>query len=586
MKFLGNVLATVVGLFVFIMMFVFGIIIIVAVFGGKSEEIAVKSNSVIELNLEHIKNDYAGKYKDPWMSILSDGEKVGLIDVINAIEKAKTDEDIKGISILNDKSELGMAQRKTLRNALESFKKSGKFVMAYANSYSQKEYYLNSVANTIYLNPVGDFDFKGLSAEIMFFKDLQEKTGIKMEVIRHGKYKSAVEPFLENKMSDANREQTSALLNSIWSSVTADISKSRNISVKKLNEIATGLLARTPEMAKAEKLVDVVAYEDVYHDAIRKILKVEKDEDYNKVSILDYTRKMTTTSESTDVKDKIAIIYAQGEIKSGEGDVNTIGEGSMRRSLIEARKDKNVKAIVLRINSPGGNALTSDLIWREIEITKKVKPIVVSMGNYAASGGYYIACNSNKIFAENNTITGSIGVFGILPNFNPLATKIGLHTEQVKTNENAAEYSPFLPLDEKFKSITLEGVEHIYKTFVTHVAEGRKMTFAQVDAIAQGRVWSGSEALKIGLVDKIGGLNEALNEAATLAKIKNYNTQNFPEYEKNINDILEHLPFAKSKESFIKEEFGDETYKIMEQIKRVQSKKGIQAIMPFEMSIQ
>ncbi len=586
MKFLGNVLATVVGLFVFIMMFVFGIIIIATVFGGNSEEIAVKDNSVIELNLEHINNDYAGKYKDPWMSILSDGEKVGLIDVINAIEKAKTDDDIKGISILNDESELGMAQRKTLRDAMENFKKSGKFVMAYANSYSQKEYYLNSVANTIYLNPIGDFNFKGLSAEIMFFKDLQEKTGVKMEVIRHGKYKSAVEPFLENKMSDANREQTSALLNSIWSSVTDDISKSRNITVTKLNEIANGLQARTPEMAKAEKLIDVIAYEDSYHDAIRQILKVEKNKDYNKISILDYTRKMITTSENTDAVDKIAIIYAQGEIKSGEGDVNTIGEISMNRSLIEARKNKNIKAIVLRINSPGGNALTSDLIWREIELTKKVKPVVVSMGNYAASGGYYIACNANKIFAENNTITGSIGVFGILPNFSPLATKIGLHTEQVKTNENAAEYSPFLPLEEKFKSTTLEGVEHIYKTFVTHVAEGRKMTFAQVDSIAQGRVWSGREALKIGLVDKIGGLDQAIKEAATLAKIKKYNTQNFPEYEKDLNDILGNLPFAKSKESFIKEEFGMETYKIMEQIKRVQSKKGVQALMPFEINIQ
>ncbi len=586
MRFLGNVLATVMGLFVFLMLFVFGIVIIAAVFGSDSEEVAVQNNSVIELNLEHIKDDYAGKYKDPWMAILSEGEKVGLSDVLNAIEEAKTDNDIKGISILNDASELGMAQRKTLRDALESFKESGKFVMAYANSYSQKEYYLNSVANTIYLNPVGDFDFKGLSAEIMFFKDFQEKTGVKMEVIRHGKYKSAVEPFLENKMSEANREQTSALLNSIWSSVTADISKSRKVSVARLNEISDGLLARTPEMAKAEKLVDVVAYEDVYHDAIRKMLKVDKDEEYNKISILDYAQKVATTSESTDVKNKIAIIYAQGEIKSGEGDVNTIGEGSMRRSLIEARKDKDVKAIVLRIDSPGGNALTSDLIWREIEITKKVKPIVVSMGNYAASGGYYIACNANKIFAENNTITGSIGVFGILPNFNQLATKIGLHSEQVKTNGNAAEYSPFLPLDENFKAVTLEGVEHIYKTFVTHVAQGRKMSFAQVDSIGQGRVWSGSEAVKIGLVDKIGNMNDAIKAAASLAKIKSYNTQNFPEFEKNIGDILEHLPFAKSKENFIKEEFGIEAYKVMQQIKRVQSRKGMQTIMPYEISIQ
>lgn len=585
MRFLGNVLATIVGLFVFLMLFFFGIIIIAVVFGGDTEEVTIKNNSVIELNLEHIKNDYAGKYKDPWMTILADGEKVGLSDIINAIESAKTDDDIKGISILNEESELGIAQRKALRDALEDFKKSGKFVMAYANSYSQKEYYLNSVANTIYLNPVGDLDFKGLSAEIMFFKDFQDKTGVKMEVIRHGKYKSAVEPFLDNKMSDANREQISALLNSVWSSITADISKSRNVSVAKLNEIANGLLARTPDMAKAEKLVDVVAYEDVYHDAIRKALKVEKDKDYNKISILDYTRKLLATSTNFDTKDKIAIIFAQGEIMSGEGDINTIGEGSMRRSLIEARKDKNVKAIVLRIDSPGGNALTSDLIWREIELTKKVKPVVVSMGNYAASGGYYIACNANTIFAENNTITGSIGVFGILPNFTQLATKIGLHSEQVKTNENAAEYSPFLPLDEKFKTVTLEGVEHIYKTFVSHVAQGRKMTFAQVDSIAQGRVWSGSEAVKIGLVDKIGGLDDALKEAAKLAKIKDYSTQNFPEFEKDINDLLENLPFAKSKESFIKEELGEETYRIMEQIKRLQSQKGVQAIMPFEIKI-
>jgi protease-4 len=586
MRFLGNVLATIVGLFVFLMMFFFGIVLIAAIFGGESEEISVKSDSVIELKLTDVTNDYAGKYKDPWVAILSDGEKVGLSDILLAIENAKTDNDIKGISILNNDSQLGMAQRKALRNALEDFKKSGKFVMAYANTYSQKEYYLNSVANTIYINPIGDFDFKGLSAELMFFKDLQEKSGVKMEVIRHGKYKSAVEPFLDNKMSDANREQTMSLLNSVWSSVLEDISKSRNVSVAKLNEIANGLLARTPEMAKAEKLVDVIAYEDEYHNAIKKLLKVDKDEDYNKVSILDYAQKVATTAEISAAEDKIAVIYAQGEIMGGEGDINTIGEGSINRSLIEARKDKNIKAIVLRVDSPGGSALTSDLIWREIELTKKVKPVVVSMGNYAASGGYYIACNANKIFAENNTITGSIGVFGILPNFTQLATKIGVHTEQVKTNENASEYSPFVPMDEKFKTVTLESVEHIYKTFVSHVAAGRKMTVAQVDSIGQGRVWSGSQALKIGLVDKIGGLDAAIKEAASLSKTKKYSTQNFPEYEKDMNDIFKSLPFAKSKESFIKEELGEETYRLMQQIKKVQTRKGIQAMMPFEITIQ
>lgn len=584
MKFLGNVLATVIGIFVFIMLFFFGAVFLAALFGG-DDKVSVKSDSVIEFNLKEIKDDYAGKYKDPWVTAFSDKKNIGLTDVINAIEAAKTDDNIKGISILNDESSLGLAQYKDLRNALESFKKSGKFVWAYANSYSQKEYYLTSVANTIYINPVGDLDFKGLSSEVMFFKDFQEKSGIHMEVIRHGKYKSAVEPFLQNSMSDANREQITALLNSIWTTVSSDISKSRNIPMPKLNEIANGLLARTPEMAKQQHLVDIIAYEDVYHDAIRKALKVDKDEDYNKISILDYTQNNVTTALANTATDQIAIIYAQGEIGSGEGDVNTIGEGSMRRSLQEARKNDDVKAIVLRIDSPGGSALTSDLIWREIEITKKVKPVVVSMGNYAASGGYYIACNANKIFAENNTITGSIGVFGVLPNFTPLANKLGINSEQVKTHENSANYSPFVPVDEKFKAFTLEGVEKIYNTFVTHVAEGRKMSFEQVDAIAQGRVWSGTEALKLGLVDKIGGLNAAIAEAAKIAKIKKYSTQNYPEYEKSFNDLLSNLPFAKSKEAFIKEEIGEENYLLIEQVKKFQKQKGIQAIMPYGINI-
>lgn len=586
MKFLGNVLATIVGIFVFTMLFFFGILLIGAIFGGEEESVTVKENSVIELNLEEIHNDYAGKYSDPWVTAFSDKKHIGLTDIIDAIEAAKTDTNIKGISILNNNSSLGMAQSKAVRDALEDFKKSGKFVMAYANTYSQKEYYLNSVANTIYLNPVGDLDFKGLSSELLFFKDFQDKTGIKMEVIRHGKYKSAVEPFLENKMSEANREQITALLNSIWNSVITDIAKSRNLSVQKLNEIANGLLARTPEMAKAQKLVDVVAYEDVYHDAIKKRLKVAAKDEYEKVSIADYARKFTTTSIPSDATDEIAIIYAQGEIQSGEGDVNIIGEGAMRRSIYEARNNDDVKAVVLRIDSPGGNALTSDLIWREIELTKKVKPVVVSMGNYAASGGYYIACNANKIFAENNTITGSIGVFGILPNFSGLTNKMGIHSEQVKTHENSGNYNPFAPIDENFKAVTTEGVEHIYKTFVSHVAQGRKMTFAQVDAIAQGRVWTGSDAIKIGLVDTIGGLDDAIKEAARLAKITSYTTQNYPEYKKNFDDFLENLPFAKTKERLIKEEIGEENYKVMEQIKRVQNYKGIQARMPFEISVQ
>lgn len=587
MRFLGNVLATIVGLFIFCMIFFFGIILIGAIAGsGDSETVTVNSNSVIELDLSKVNYDYAGKTNFEDMPFFNDKDQHdGLFDVINAIEYAKSDSDIKGISILNNFSNLGIAQTKALRDALEDFKKSGKFIYSYADVYSQKDYYLNSVANTIYLNPIGELEFKGLSAELMFFKDLQEKSGVKMEVIRHGKYKSAVEPFLENKMSDANREQTTQLLTSVWNSIITDVASSRKVSVERLNQVADGLLARTPEMAKSEKLIDKIAYEDVYHDDIRKALKVDKADDYESVSIVDYAEKVASTSKDYSAKDKIAIIYAQGEIGSGEGDVNVIGEGAMRRSLQEARNDKNVKSIVLRIDSPGGSALTSELIWREIELTKKVKPVVVSMGNYAASGGYYIACNANKIFAEANTITGSIGVFGILPNFTVAAERIGLDVEQVRTNKNASGYSPFLPLDENYRAFAQEGVEHIYSTFVKRVSAGRKLTFEQVDAIGQGRVWSGTDALKIGLVDKIGGMDEAIKEAAKLGKVTKYRTQNYPEFEKNFDDILANFGLSQTRQAIIKEEIGEQNYKVLQQIKQMTNQKGVQARMAYELKI-
>lgn len=588
MKFLGNVLATVVGLFVFCFLFFFGIILLGALFGGEEKTI-VLDNSVIELDLAKVTNDYGGKFNYKDMPFLNDkGAKEGLTDVLRAIEAASTDDKIKGISILNNEINLGIAQTKTLRDELEKFKKSGKFVLAYGNVLSQKEYYLNSIADKIYLNPVGEMDFKGLSTEVMYFKDFQDKTGLKMEVIRHGKYKSAVEPFIASEMSPENREQITTFLTSIWNSMVIDISKSRNIPVEKLNAIADGLLARTPEMAKSNKLVDVVAYEDIYHNDIKKRLKVEDDEDYNTVSILDYAHDVASDNEYSS-KEKIAIIYAQGEIGSGEGDIDVVGEGSMRRSLKEAREDDDVKAIVLRIDSPGGSALTSDLIWREIEVTKKVKPVVVSMGNLAASGGYYIACNADKIFAENSTITGSIGVFGMLPNFSQISNKYGINSELVETHKNASGYTPFEPLDNDFRSFTQEGVELVYTTFVNRVASGRKMTFAQVDAIAQGRVWSGSDALKLGLVDKIGGMDDAIAYAASLAKVKEYATVEYPEFEKDLEELFGgkgFFSFLKTRDALLKEELGEENYEMIQRIKTLNSKKGIQASLPYEIVIQ
>ena len=587
MKFLGNVLATVIGLFVFWMIFFFGIIIIGAIAGGNEDIVTIEENSVIELDLSQVTLDYAGKtsYKD---FNYFEADHDGVTDILNAIEAAKNDDKIKGISILNNQSQLGLAQMKSVRDKLEEFKKTGKFVYAYANYYSQDEYYLNSIANKVYLNPVGEVDFKGLSAEILYLKELQEKSGVKFEVIRHGKYKSAVEPFLAQEMSPENREQMTVLLQSIWNIIVADIAKSRKLTVAQLDAIANTLGARTPELALANKLVDQVAYEDEYHNAIRNILKVDKKEKYNSISITDYAKTAALTVDDYSKDDIIAVIYAQGEIMGGEGDVNVIGEGSIKRSLEEARNDDDVKSIVLRVDSPGGNALTSELIWREIEITKKVKPVVVSMGNYAASGGYYIAANANRIFAEPNTITGSIGVFGMLPNMNQLSKNIGINAEQVKTHTNASGYSIFEPMDENFKGYVLESIEKTYATFLKRVAKGRNMSTAQVDAMAQGRVWTGMDAKKLGLVDEIGGLEAAIKYAAKLGKTTSYRTENFPEYEKNFEDFLSNftgIAALQTREQLLKEQLGEEGFQMLEQIKRVKSRKGIQAMMPYEISI-
>ena len=588
MKFISNVLATIIGIFLFCMLFFFGIMVIGAVFGSDDEAVKVKKNSVIELDLSEVSLDYAGKinYVDFNYFITNHN---GLTDVLNAIENAKNDDKIKGISILKNQSGLGLAQSQAIRKKLAEFKKSGKFVVAYSDFLTQKDYYLNSVADTVYLNPIGELDFKGLSSEVLYMKELQEKTGVKMEVIRHGKYKSAVEPYLNQEMSPENREQITVLLNSVWNTIVTDISESRNISIDSLNAIANKLNARTPELALANNLIDKIAYEDEYHNAIRTKLKVAQNEDYNTISILDYAENSATSVSDFSKKDIIAVIYAQGEIKDGEGEVNVIGEGLIKKSLKVAREDKNVKSIVIRVDSPGGSALTSELIWREIEITKKIKPVVVSMGNVAASGGYYIACNANTIFAEQSTITGSIGVFGMLPNMSTLAKNIGINAEQVKTHVNASGYSLFEPIDDNFKQFTLESVETIYETFLQRVASGRKMTTAQVDSIAQGRVWTGTDALKLGLVDKIGGLEDAIKHAAILGKTKSYKIENFPEYEKSLQDLLNSstgFSMFQTKDALLREYIGEESYLLIQQIKKANQLKGVQALMPFELKIQ
>ena len=592
MQFFKNVLSTLVGLFLFCFLFFFLIIIIgVAAAGssGNDNVVQVKDNSVIELDISKVTNDYGGNfiYKD--FAMLNSEPKDGLIDVLNAIDAAKKDDRIKGITITNSSTRLGIAQNKALRDKLEDFKKSKKFIVAYSDGYSQADYYLNSVADTLYLNPVGEFEFKGLSSEVMFFKDFQEKTGITMEVIRHGKYKSAVEPFLANEMSPENRQQLTQMLTSVWKSVAADIANSRNIPLDSLNSIAEHLSARTADMAKERKMVDKLGYLDEYRNGIKKALKVKKDEEYNVVSILDYVGATAMDNLLSDAKDRIAIIYAQGEITGGEGDVNVIGEIALRKAFKDALEDEAVKSIVLRVDSPGGSALTSELIWREVELAKKKKPVVVSMGNYAASGGYYISCNASRIFAEEGTITGSIGVFGILPNLTKLSNNIGIHTQEVSTHSNASGYSLFTPLKDNTREYIQQSVEQVYGTFVSRVAAGRHLTPEAVDAIGQGRVWTGADALKIGLVDEIGGLDDAIKYAAKLGKTTSYTTENFPQFERTVDKYLSGLtgiPFAQSKEAFIKEEVGAENYQVIERLRRVTQLRGTQAMMPFEINIR
>lgn len=588
MKFLRNVLATLVGLFLFFGILFFGILIIGAVVGSGSETVVVKDNSVITLDLSKVKDDYAGRFNYKDFSYKESAPE-GVSDIINAIESAKNDDKIKGISIVNNQSTLGISQRRAIREKLEDFKTSGKFVVAYADVYTQGEYYMNSVADTVYLNPVGGLDFRGLSTEILYMKGLQEKTGITMEVIRHGKYKSAVEPYLEEHMSDANREQTTVFLQSIWDTFADDISKSRHISVDSLNSIATHVSARTPQRALATGMVDKVVYIDEYHAGIKKALGVAKDKDYNTIAILDYAKAAIANEKPNSSKNQIAVIYAQGQILSGEGNVSYIGEGSVNRALKKARENDKIKAIVLRVNSPGGSALTSDLIWREVELTKKVKPVIVSLGDVAASGGYYIACNGDRIFADPTTITGSIGVFGVLPNFKTVANKIGINGEQVKTHENAVVYSPFQPLNDSQREFFTEGVEDVYKTFVERVAAGRNMSFEDVDALAQGRVWTGVDALENGLIDAFGGLDDAIAYAAEKVEIDAYKVVNYPEYDVKFEDMLRGFfgaSILKTQDELLKEKIGAENFEMIERLNYFNQAKGVQALMPFEITIQ
>ncbi|MEK6151905.1 signal peptide peptidase SppA [Flavobacteriaceae bacterium 3-367] len=586
MKFLRNLLAAILGsLIAFGILFVM-FLIFISLAGSAEDGVSIPNKAVLELQIEDPIKDYVGNDElDPFGGFFEESQ--GLDEILHAIQVAKEDDKIKGISINNNFLVAGLSQTQAIRDALKDFKTSGKFVYAFGDFYLQKDYYLSSVADKMYLNPVGGMDFKGLSAEVLYYKGLQEKTGVKMEVIRHGKYKSAVEPYLSDEMSEANRTQISELINSLWDSMLGDIAEGRNMSEQDLNVIADTLGARKPEYAEMSGLIDGLANYDEYEEYLKTALELGEDEDVNYVSLYDYIRT-ANKKKIYSGKDKIAIIYAQGEIYYGEGSPDFIGQGIINNALRKAREDESVKAIVLRVNSPGGSALVSDIIWREIELTKAEKPVVVSMGNVAASGGYYIAVGADRIFAEPTTITGSIGVFGTIPNISELAGNIGINAEQVGTNKNSVDYSVFEPMSDSFRAVIQEGIEDTYNTFLDRVSQGRNISIAEADSLAQGRVWSGTDAKRLGLIDELGGLDDAVTAAASLAEVESFGIKKYPRYKSGFERFMEDFggTSVQHKEAFIQAEVGEEAYTILKQIKRAMQQKGIQARMPFALNIK
>ncbi|HLS11184.1 MAG TPA: signal peptide peptidase SppA [Flavobacteriaceae bacterium] len=566
----------------------FFLLFIVGYFVSKigADDTKVAENSILELRLNFPIQDNAGNLKFKDFPFLDENKKDGLFDLVNAIDYASTDDNIKGITIEPKFLNAGITQTKTLREALIRFKESGKFVTAYADIYTQLDYYLSSVADTIYINPVGDLDFRGLATELLYMKDIQEKTGVKMDVIRLGKYKSAVEPFLDSEMSEANREQISSYLNSIWSNLRKEIGESRNLDMDYLDEIANDLLARTPERAVEVGLADKIAYYSEYEAVLRNALGVKEEKEIERINLVDYTVKIGRQNAYKYNKDKIAVIYAQGEIVYGDGGVKKIGPKEMNDAIIKAKNDKAVKAIVLRVNSPGGSALTSELIWKELEEAKKVKPVIVSMGDFAASGGYYIAAGGDKIFAEPTTITGSIGVFGMLPNIKGLADKIGINAQQVTTNDNAILFSVFEEMTESQEEYIRENILEVYDLFKKRVADGRGMTLDEVEEIAQGRVWTGEEALSLGLVDALGGLDAALQYAAEQVDLENYQIKEYPEFNIDLQRMLRSYGITQTADDFVKEAVGEDLFNILEQAKEQTERKGVQLLFPYSTKIQ
>jgi protease-4 len=571
-----------------VIVFIVGIASAVSGAFEPKDEFKVEENSVLHVEFKNPISEVS--FAEFNKQELNFNQALGLREIKLGLEKAKEDDKIKGIFLNVATLPAGMATTEEIRNAIIDFKESGKFVIAYGEAYTQKAYYLATAADSVYLYPEGMVEFQGLGTEYMFFKNAIDKLGLDVQIIRgsNNKFKSAVEPFMYDHMSDANREQTMTYLNALWNQMLKGITDTRGISKATLNEIADSVYVRSAETAKEYKLVDALIYEDELLAQLEEKSGTKEDKELSLVSFQKYcTKAAKKQKRALKGEDKnIAVVYAVGGIESGKGGATKIGSETIAKAIRDARNDENIKALVLRVNSPGGSALASDVIWREMVLAKEKMPVVVSMGDVAASGGYYISCQSDRIFAQPNTITGSIGVFGVLPNISkPLEEKLGITVDRAYTNRPSMMTITRGLTDEEY-AIVQEGVDDIYMDFKQKVADGRPgLDVAGVDSIGQGRVWAGTDAIKIGLVDELGGIDEAVAYAAEKAEIKDVKIDVYPKAEDNkLNELLEQFDVDASASIY-----SPATKKLADYLQAVEKAtmvEGVQARLPFEITIE
>ena len=588
MNFIKSFFASVLGtLTALTLLLVFGLLLISGIASILQEPMAQKisrPNSVVTLNLNTQITDRPPTFNEIEVLFELNDQIIGLHELLLAIETAAQHPNIEGIVLQADFISAGWSQIREIRNALLKFKATGKFIYAYHDIASQKSYYLTSVADSLVLNPAGMIEFKGLASEVLYYKDFQDRYGLKMEVIRHGKYKSAVEPFLENEMSADNRFQIKSLLNNLWETLRNEMAETRSLSPSALDALAQESKIAVPLDALDAHLVDQLGYESDLEAMVKERLGISAEDSVSYVSTASLLG--SASQYNSEIKDRIAVVYAQGTILYGPESESYISQEAFVKAFETLAKDDWIKAVVLRVDSPGGSALTSELLWQAIEKVKAKKPVIVSMGNVAASGGYYIAAGADQIFLDPLTVTGSIGVFATLPNASGFLASKGIRAERVETHPNGLGYSFFSPMTDNFRTQTEKGIEQTYALFKDRVAQGRSLTAREVETLAQGRVWSGNQALAQGLADQLGGIQDALNAAAQAAGIQEYNVMTYPQFEESLQSLLQGVSVSLFSPHPLEGWVPKKMQHTLESFTNPNSYTVFQALLPFDLNIQ